>query len=433
MNRRQFIKLSLATGATYMLGDMGGLAQAAPLDEVIFDAGIYGANRAQTIMIFLYGGASELAGNFTNYDAFKDRSQNSYATHFGSGNLNSTTNGFWQSAGGTTMETMLAAGNLSVFRTCFSQVRWDTNNRSHGSCVSQNQRGSFIDDAPGIFYNLGAILKSNGIIDDNSKLPFLTMEGESTFYATGNLQRDPIIEPISITENLDNPFSRGSERSYTEQMDILAQLNNPEGKIKDAFAKRREMETFINDLNQVADPELGQDNYENNSFAEKLKTAIKILDFNSETQLISLGTAGLGGWDDHNDGENYPPRMDELFLALKSAMAHIHSLGKGGQINIMVMGEFGRGVNLNSANGWDHGNLQNLYVLGGTDYFTTPGIVGQTVVDDTGSVNRLYLRPHTSSYWFEPLSVASTIYSIYGVTNPEVLTGGYPTIAPLMG
>lgn len=258
------------------------------------------------------------------------------------------------------------------------------------------------------------------------------MEGESEFYSTGNLVRVPTLEPVTITENLDNPFKRGSERSYSDVMDTLAQLQNEDGKIKDAFAKREEMEAFIDEIDALADPDLGTDDYEDNSFAEKLKTAIKILDYNSDTQAISLGTSGLGGWDDHNDAENYPSRMDQLFLGLKSAMAHIRSLGKRGKINIMVMGDFGRGVNLNSANGWDHGNLQTVYVLGGTNYFSTPGIVGTTTLDDTGSVNRLYLKPATDSYWFEPLGIASTIYSIYGVTNPEVLTGGIPAITPLV-
>ena len=94
----------------------------------------------------------------------------------------------------------------------------------------------------------------------------------------------------------------------------------------------------------------------------------------------------------------------------------------------MVFGEFGRNVNLNSANGWDHGNLQNLYVLGGKGYFNHKGAVGETIVEDTGSINRLYLKPKSGTYWFEPLSIASTLYKIYGIENPEELTGGYKEI-----
>jgi len=38
------------------------------------------------------------------------------------------------------------------------------------------------------------------------------------------------------------------------------------------------------------------------------------------------------------------------------------------------------------------------------------------------------LVPKDGSPEFEPLSVAATIYKIYGIENPEVLTGGYGEI-----
>ena len=440
MNRRDFLKLSLCAGCSSLIPAIPRLAAAGPLDNVSFNASTYDTNRPQTIMVFLYGGPSELAGNFTNYDQFKNLSQTNYADYFGSSKLLATTNGFWKAAGGDIMEELLANDDLNVFRTCFSQVRWNDDNRSHGICVAQNQRGTFNQDAAGIFSNLARVLYSNGIIDDNTTMPFLTMEGESGFYARGNLEMIPIIEPISISENLDNPFSRSSERDYSDTMDALAQARNRalnlSPKITDAFAKRAEMESFIDTVDTISDPDLGTNshgenlNYEDNSFARKLKTAIKIMNYNADTQVITLGTGGLGGWDDHNDAENYLGRMDRLFRALRSAMAHIRQVGKIDEINIMVMGDFGRGLNLNSANGWDHGNLQNFFLLGGRKYFNTPGVVGQTAVNSTGSANRLYSVPKSGTYWFEPLSVAATIYSIYGITNPEVLTGNQPVIAP---
>ncbi len=432
MNRRDFLKLSMYAGCSCLLP--GYSRAAGPLDKVIFDSAIYNVNRPQTIMIFLYGGASELAGNFTNYNDFKNLSQSSYETHF-EDLLTPTTNGFWTEAGGVYMEELLAGKNLNVFRTCFSKVRWDANNRSHDSCVTQNQRGSFNEDSSGIFTNLAHVLKTNGHLDGNTKLPFLTMDGDSGFYATGDLSRDPLLAPVSINENLDNPFHRRDDPDFAAEMDALAQQINAPGKIKDAFAKRVEMDLFIETIKALPDPNdslSDEYKYEDNSFAKKLKTAVKILGHNTDTQVISLGTSGLGGWDDHNNARNYLSRMEQLFRGLKSAMAHIATIPTGDHINIIVMGDFGRGVNLNSANGWDHGNLQTAYVLGGTQYFKTPGIVGETVLADTGSVNRLYLRPHSSSYWFEPLSVASTIYSIYGIANPEVLTDGMPIIDNLL-
>jgi len=439
MNRRDFLKLSLCAGCSSLIPAIPRLAAAGPVDNVSFNAATYYRNTPQTIMVFLYGGPSELAGNFTNYNQFKNLSQTNYADYFGSNNLRVTTHGFWKAAGGDIMEELLANGDLNVFRTCFSQVRWNDDNRSHGICVAQNQRGTFDQDASGIFSNLARVLYNNGIIDGNTTMPFLTMEGESGFYARGKLNMIPILEPISINENLDNPFSRSSEH-YSNWMDSLAQARNRalnlSPKITDAFAKRAEMESFIDTIDSISDPNLGTNshgenlNYENNNFADKLKTAIKIMNYNADTRVISLGTGGLGGWDDHNDAENYLGRMDRLFRALRSAVAHIRQVGKIGRINIMVMGDFGRGLNLNSANGWDHGNLQNFYLLGGRNYFNTPGVVGQTVVNATGSANRLYSVPKSGTYWFEPLSVAATIYSIYGITNPEVLTGNQPVIAP---
>ena len=126
--------------------------------------------------------------------------------------------------------------------------------------------------------------------------------------------------------------------------------------------------------------------------------------------------------------------MEDLFETLAVAVEHIKAEGKINNINIMVWGDFGRNVNLNSSFGWDHGNLQNLFVIGGTNYFNHVGVVGETELESTGAINRLYLKPTADSYWFEPASVGATLYSIYGITNPEYLTGGHPPIAAgLMG
>lgn len=441
MNRRDFIKLSLAGACSLALPALPGRALADSLDGVALDSNLYAENQAQTIMVFLYGGASELGGNFTNYADFAPYSQSSYEEFFGGDNVVATANGFWKAAGGDLLEEMLANGDINVFRTCFSQVRWDENNRSHGSCVAQNQRGTFNEDAPGIFTNVAHLLYRAGLVDETAKMPFVTMEGDTGFYARGNLPMIPILEPISINENLDNPFARGSLTAYSDIMDVVAQSRNLENnlsrKITDAFAKRSEMEAFIEEIRAIEDLDLGVNgagedlNYPNTSFARKLKTAIKILQHNPDTKLISMGTDGLGGWDDHDEADNYLRRMHDLLLAIRSAITNIKLIGKQETINIMIMGDFGRGVNLNTAYGWDHGNLQTFYVLGGTRYFASPGVVGETVVDNTGEVNRLFLRPHPDAYWFEPLSVAATIYSIYGVTNPEVLTDSNSAITPL--
>jgi len=67
MKRRDFIKLSLVAGSAILLPNF---TYAANLDvsQISFSSGNYTTNNAQTIMIFMYGGASQLAGNITNID-----------------------------------------------------------------------------------------------------------------------------------------------------------------------------------------------------------------------------------------------------------------------------------------------------------------------------------------------------------------------------
>lgn len=446
MNRRTFIKLSLVTGSAVLLPEFS-YSETLDMSKITFSSSIYNQNEAQTIVVFMYGGASQLAGNLSNIEEIQEASQSDYSFFRG---LTKTVNNCWQEAGGSHMEELLQNGDMTIFRTCFSQIREDENNKSHGSCTTQNQKGSFAQDSAGIITNLAQILESNGLVTDTSIMPFITLEGESTFYTEGNTPLKSFLKPVGLNENLDNPYSRSTRNwfYYTNdernsapetywkddseggfdplldvEMDRLSGINNQEVKINDAFSKRGKMSKFIDSIANSTTPDLGDNRYPtNNDFAEKIEAAIKILSQNLDTKVISLGTGGLGGWDDHDDARNYVTRMESLFTTLKSAMAHLKAIGKEQNINIMVFSEFGRNVNLNSAQGWDHGNLQNFYVLGGHKYFNHKGIVGETVIENTGQINRLYQKPKSNSYWFEPTSIAATFYKIYGIENPEVLT-----------
>ncbi len=446
MKRRDFLKLGSVSTASVLLP--ANASAAVDFGKVSFDASVYEQNAAQTIMIFLYGGPSELGGNLTNIESIKAASQSSYDNYFRG--LTPTSNNFWQEAGGTAMEAMLSNGDMNIFRTCYSQIRENENNRSHGSCVSQNQRGVLHDnDSSGIFSILAAVLANKGMIDENSKLPFISMEGESEFFTSPDLSLASYLRPMALTSELDNPYERGAANQwfyYTDEerkgkeykeyssvralfdvaMDSLAQKRNGNVKIAENFDKRVELDAFINQMKAASTP--SSVTYPENSFAEKLETAVKIMANNPDTKVISLGSGGLGGWDDHNEARDYPTRMEALFSAIESAMAHIKAEGKEETINIVVWGDFGRNVNLNSAQGWDHGNLQNLYLFGGKRYFNHVGVVGSTAVNETNSINRMYLQPKTGSYWFEPSCVAATLYQIYGITNPEYLTGGHGVI-----
>lgn len=452
MQRRDFMKLSMALSTAVLLPDFT-YSKDLNLSEINFSTAINNNNQAQTIIIYMYGGASQLGGNLSNIDEIKESSQSNYDSYFRG--ITPTTNNCWQEAGGSHMETLVANGDMTLFRCCYSQVREETNNKAHGSCTTQNQKGSFDDNNAGILANLAQILEDNGVVNENTLMPFVTLEGESKFYTEGRVPLQGFLKPVGMSEDLDNPYSRYSRdwRYYTREereisgynnsetgfdaalhakMDTLAQSNNEAGKIKDSFERRSSLDTFIDDISTSVTPELGEDAYPtNNRFADKLETAIKILSKNPDTKVVTVGTGGLGGWDDHNEARDYVDRTESLFRTLRSAMAHIKAEGKENNINIMVFGEFGRNVNLNSALGWDHGNLQNFYVLGGKGYFNHKGVVGETVVENTGQINRLYLKPQTGSYQFEPLSIAATLYKIYGIENPETLTNNNGAIDPL--
>ncbi len=446
MERRKFLKLSIA--ATVVLPSIS-YAKKTDFSQIRFSNN---NNNAQTIILFLYGGASQLAGNLSNYEEIEEKSQNSYKGYFTGGNkIVKTQNNFWEKAGGSHLEAMLADGDLTIFRTCYSKQREESNNKAHGVCVSENQKGSFNQDSAGMITNLAQILESNGVIDSNTIMPFVTLEGASSFFEPGQIQIQSFLRPVQIGDDNSNPFKRyirswfnytpmereienynnadsGFDPALDAKIDALAQKINKPGKIKDAFTKRKNLESLVENIKSQTTPDLGENAYSKTKFSKKIETAVKVLIENPDTKVVTLGTEGLGGWDDHSQSTKYIQRSEDLFRSLKSAMAHIKAKEKDGNINIIVFGDFGRNVNLNNSNGWDHGNLQNLYILGGKNYFTHQGIVGETIVTGSGESNRLFLKPKMGSYEFEPLSIAATLYKIYGVENPELLTEGYEPI-----
>ena len=449
MKRRDFLKLSALASSAILMPDFLK-SKEFNLNDVTFSQATFNDNGAQTIIINMYGGASQLSGNVSNIDTIEQHSQSSYNSYFRS--ITKTANACWKEAGGEYMEKLIADGDMTLYRCCYSAIREANSNKAHGKCTEQNQKGSFDTDGGGVVTNIATILDAKGAIDENSIMPFVTMDGESNFFAPSKHALKGYLKPTAIDKDLANPYERpywsvrewfyytpderthanynhsdadgGFDPQFSKDMDTLAQSHNKDGKIKEAFAKRASLDNFIAEIKKEQTPDLGENAYPDNDFSKKLETAIKLLHKNPDTKIVTLGTGGLGGWDDHSNARDYVGRMNNLFASLHSAMAHLKAVGKDNKINIMVFAEFGRNVNLNSANGWDHGNLQNLYVLGGKDYFTHKGVVGETVVDVTGSLNRLWLKPKPGTYWFEPISIASTLYKLYGIENPEVLTGG---------
>ena len=110
--------------------------------------------------------------------------------------------------------------------------------------------------------------------------------------------------------------------------------------------------------------------------------------------------------------------------ALQAAARHLELAGADNVI-INVFGEFGRNVNLNNSQGWDHGNNQNRFTLGGAGISgrALGKLAGRTQRIGTPFQNRQFTAPTDNSYQFEPFAIASTIFKYFGVQNPEALTG----------
>ena len=94
-------------------------------------------------------------------------------------------------------------------------------------------------------------------------------------------------------------------------------------------------------------------------------------------------------------------------------------------IIINMFGDFGRRVNLNNSQGWDHGNNQNLWTFGGAGIRGAGAlgkVVGKTARVGESGTNNQVTEPTSDSYQAEPMSIASSVYSYFGVQNPELLT-----------
>jgi len=437
MKRRDFLKTTSLIASSFLFPSLafGGEID---LSGVNFDRLIHDDNDAKTIVFFMYGGPSELGANLTNLDEINQKSANDYYDYFGT--VTKTANNFWKEAGGEALERMLVNEDVNIFRTCYSELREKSGNRSHGKSARQTQTGR-VSEGAGIFSVLAKVLHDNGVVTTNSKLPFITFDGEPYFSSTTDISLPNYLQPVSLYRGLDNPYddftgdwyyattqehSNGSPYSIIEDMNRLSLENNPAGKLAENFKQREVLKKFIKEIKDDPLPEGIA--YPDSIMGITLKNAVKIMLKNPDTKVITAGSHALGTWDEHNHALYYVDRMKETMEAIEIAMAHIKSANKEGKINIMLFGEFGRGVNLNDAKGWDHGNNQNLFLFGGKDYFNRVGIVGETYVRDYGRVNRLYTQPKSGSYWFEPYSIASTIYKMYGITNPEILTGGHGAI-----
>ena len=292
----------------------------------------------------------------------------------------------------------------------------------------------------------------------NLVLPFISFEGETPAFVPDSDAAIPLqLRGLSLDEQFDNPYSRSKNDNGAELEALIRKMvrgsqKTRYRKIAEGFERRRDMEQLIGNLQTAAeqplpmlppladgsldpdvDPQTGYLRYpENNRFSGRLKAAVTLAVLNPDSLFITVG-GGLGGWDDHSSAiEDYVPRMNQLMASLRVAAKHIRYSGlqHGGirdtdNIVINVHGDFGRNVNLNNSDGWDHGNNQNLYTLGGSAVRPAGAlgkVVGKTEIYGPAKENRQYTRPTSDSYEAEPLSIASTVYQYFGARNPQALT-----------
>lgn len=448
----------------------------------------------QVINIFLYGGPSELAGNLTNIQEIETTSQNSYEdnipgiTRFQNdanpGRI--TPHGFWSGAGGDAMEYLVTQGHMTVYRTMMKRYE---DSRSHRQSIFMNQKGTLdIENTPGIGTRIAKMLEthvgtSNAVFQHPTLgnrtltglvLPFVSFEGDTVLYAPD--PENPLnalqLKAVTLNDDFDNPYSRNNN-PYDAALEALVNTVVTQAertrfsKVAEGFELRATMESFIGNLQTsfdsalptVTDPADYAEDVEtpgtpsalvypnnNNDFASQVRAAVTLAIENPDSKFITVSNNGLGGFDDHNNGrDNYPGRMEDLFNTLRVAMKHIKYSGTqtagvtqtpGGlarrtdNIIINVFGDFGRRVNLNDSVGWDHGNCQNLYTLGGQSVrgATALGkVVGVTQRIGRAGTNDQVQEPASGSYEFEPMSLAASIYRYFGAQNPEMLTAD-PTL-----
>ena len=446
MKRREFLKTSL--GAVAAAGLAPSFLHAAPeirlpLDSVSMDKEAYARNNAQTLAIFLVGGMSDFVGNATHLQQIRqeDLSLKPYPS---SGftptvsSVNPKNGGFWKEGGGEYLQQMIDRADFQAtyFRTCMQKDL----RKSHGL----NQR-RFMHGHPtipsGFSTTLMHVLNRYNLVDEGTLMPYVRIAGgkEFTDDQGAPFKLPSYLRPVTISipynnnEVMSNPYLRDNIWEDNQNLNIDAVLeklsyetNDFNDPISSSLEMRKTISDFVEDVKTKPLPSGVE--YPTHRTGKIIETAMRILVNNPDTKIVT--TEPGNRWDDHSNAlTGHKVHASQLFEAISAAMKHMKAAGKD-NINIVVFGDFGRNMNINDAKGWDHGNNQVVYWFGGERYLNKMGVVGETELHVWSKKARLYTRPTESSYTFEPYSVAATVYRMYGITNPEVLTGGHGAIAP---
>lgn len=389
-------------------------------------------------------------------------------------------------AGGDDMEFLVQKKQMSVYRT---MMKRKNTSQSHRESILMSQKGSLdVDFSAGFGYKLAALISAHrdlfqantvlaggAPITDVEKLvmPFVSIsDGDTRVFDKDSSGNIPLtFNGVSVNTSLGNPFSRSLPNGAADELELLAQQTTAQSTkdfsdVIEAFKLREELSASMQgfegaDLNVLptltdvddiaANGGSATLTYPTTSVGKAVRAAVTMAIENPSTLFITLGGA-FGGWDDHNNGvDQYPARMRGVFQALRVAMMHIKYSHNSATISnppttinnltrptdniiINVFGDFGRRVNLNTSLGWNHGNNQNFYTLGGSrpGLRTTAGsdalgnVVGTTMRVGEANKDNQFTQPTTTSYEFEPMSVAANIYKHFGVIYPATIDASNP-------
>ncbi len=401
-----------------------------PLDKVEFD----GATDAQTLIIYLMGGMGEIIGNMSNFDELvgKDAKYTQYLSSF-----NATSDGFWEEAGGGFIQTMVDSGDATIFRTCEQTDLL----KAHKLNQIRFMRGNDLGYDSGMVTTMLHALNRFGAINSDAVMTNVSFVDSNFELLTDGGTSEALpsyLKPISFGSTMENPFSRKAHfLSWLDDsvLDGLSMdINTEEVKkggnrlLANFFEQRERLDSFMQDLATTSLPEgidyrseiKGSVRYDDFNFGKNIEQAMRILVANPDTKVLSMTTSS---WDDHSNALTlHKERGYYLFKAVYTAVEHAKKVGKE-NINIILFGDFGRNLSINQALGWDHGNNQNFMWFGGRGSVNHKGVLGETALNVV-SGSRIFTTPSEKSYRFEPYSIASTFYKLYGIKNPEILTGG---------
>jgi len=228
---------------------------------------------------------------------------------------------------------------------------------------------------------------------------------------------------VTVLENLDE-FSLGSRHAPLVQS--LGRLyGSRDDRLGAAGLSTLEAVDRIEKLRTASYYPANGANYAQDGFSRDLRELARLIKARVGLQAAALD---LGGWDSHFGQATI---MDPLMTRLANGLgAFIRDLGPELQrITVVVMTEFGRRVEENSAFGTDHGRGSVMFVLGGgvrggKVYGKWPGLT-RDVLEGPGDL------PVTTNY----RNVLTPILERHGGTEalPATFPGWTPQALPLYG